>query len=108
MHWITGRSSSGTWLATDPAELGEGIDRCTRWPTNAEHACNSTGFETYNPNYIGGDIGGGSFGLKKLMQMGAKRPYALGGGVFLCSAAAPPGAGVHGMCGYFAARAALD
>ncbi|MEA1902505.1 MAG: NAD(P)/FAD-dependent oxidoreductase [Actinomycetota bacterium] len=64
-------------------------------------------FETYNPNYIGGDIGGGGFGLKKIMQMGAKRPYILGGGVFLCSSATPPGAGVHGMCGYYATRAAV-
>lgn len=68
---------------------------------------NATGFETYNPNYVGGDIGGGSYGLKKVMQMGAKRPYSLGGKVYLCSSATPPGAGVHGMCGYHAARAAL-
>lgn len=69
---------------------------------------NSQELQTYNPNYVGGDIGGGGFGLKKIMQMGAKRPYILGGGVFLCSSATPPGAGVHGMCGYYAARAALD
>ena len=69
---------------------------------------NATEFESYNPNYVGGDIGGGGFGLKKIMQMGNKRPYSLGGGVFLCSAATPPGAGVHGMCGFYAARAALD
>lgn len=68
---------------------------------------NSQQLETYNPNYVGGDIGGGGFGLKKVMQMGTKRPYVLGGGVFLCSSATPPGAGVHGMCGYYAARAAL-
>lgn len=68
----------------------------------------SAEFESYNPNYVGGDIGGGGFGLKKVMQLGAKRPYALGGGIFLASSAAPPGAGVHGMCGYYAARAALD
>jgi phytoene dehydrogenase-like protein len=68
----------------------------------------STAFESYNPNYVGGDIGGGGFGLKKILQMGAKRPYQLGDGVYLCSSAAPPGAGVHGMCGYHAARAALD
>jgi phytoene dehydrogenase-like protein len=72
------------------------------------HTRNTSDYETYNPNYVGGDIGGGGFGLKKIMQMGSKRPYSLGGGVFLCSAAAPPGAGVHGMCGYYAARAALD
>ncbi len=72
------------------------------------HARNAVDYESYNPNYVGGDIGGGGFGLKKIMQMGAKRPYVLGDGVFLCSAATPPGAGVHGMCGYYAARAALD
>ena len=68
----------------------------------------SVEYQVYNPNYVGGDIGGGGFGLKKIMQMGAKRPYTLGDGIFLCSAAVPPGAGVHGMCGYYAARAALD
>ena len=71
------------------------------------HTRNSIEYETYNRNNVGGDIGGGGFGLKKIMQMGSKRPYALGGGVFLCSSATPPGAGVHGMCGYHAARAAL-
>ena len=69
---------------------------------------NSIGYQSHNPNYVGGDIGGGRFGLRKVMQMGAKRPYTLGDGLFLCSAAVPPGAGVHGMCGYHAARAALD
>lgn len=68
---------------------------------------NTVQYQTYNPNYVGGDIGGGGFGLKKVMQMGAKRPYQLGSGVYLCSSATPPGAGVHGMCGYHAARAAL-
>ncbi|MEE8406001.1 MAG: NAD(P)/FAD-dependent oxidoreductase [Acidimicrobiia bacterium] len=68
---------------------------------------NAVQFQSYNPNYMGGDIGGGGFGLKKILQMGAKRPYQLGGGVYLCSSATPPGAGVHGMCGFYAARAAL-
>ena len=72
------------------------------------HTRSAAAYETYNPNYIGGDIGGGGFGLKKILQMGAKRPYTLGRGLFLCSTAMPPGAGVHGMCGYYAARAALD
>jgi phytoene dehydrogenase-like protein len=68
----------------------------------------SVEYEAYNPNIVGGDIGGGGFGLKKVMQMGSKRPYTLGEGLFMCSAATPPGAGVHGMCGYYAVRAALD
>jgi phytoene dehydrogenase-like protein len=68
----------------------------------------AAGFENHNPNYVGGDIGGGGFGLKKILQMGSTRPYSFGGGVFLCSSATPPGAGVHGMCGYYAARAALN
>ena len=72
------------------------------------HTRNSLEFEAYNPNYVGGDIGGGGFGLKKVLQLGSKRPYSLGGGVFLCSSATPPGAGAHGMCGYYAARAAID
>lgn len=75
------------------------LERSTRSPLQ---------FQSYNPNYIGGDIGGGGFGLRKVLQIGTKRPYELGGGIFLCSSATPPGAGVHGMCGYFAARAALD
>jgi phytoene dehydrogenase-like protein len=72
------------------------------------NSMNSQQFQTYNPNYVGGDIGGGGFGLKKIMQMGSRRPYTLGGGVYMCSSATPPGAGVHGMCGYHAVRAALD
>jgi phytoene dehydrogenase-like protein len=72
------------------------------------HTRNSAQYQAHNPNLVGGDIGGGGFGIKKILQMGAKRPYTLGGGVYLCSSAAPPGAGVHGMCGYHAARAALD
>jgi phytoene dehydrogenase-like protein len=69
---------------------------------------NAGDYENYNPNYVGGDIGGGRFGLKKVLQLGNTRPFALGNGVFLCSSATPPGAGVHGMCGYYAARAALS
>ncbi|HEU4319457.1 MAG TPA: NAD(P)/FAD-dependent oxidoreductase [Acidimicrobiia bacterium] len=69
---------------------------------------NSYQLQTYNPNYLGGDIGGGQYGLKKVLQIGDKSPYSLGGDVYLCSSATPPGAGVHGMCGYHAVRAALS
>ncbi|MEX1126749.1 MAG: NAD(P)/FAD-dependent oxidoreductase [Acidimicrobiia bacterium] len=71
------------------------------------HTMNASAFEAHNPNYIGGDIAGGGFGMRKVFQLGATRPYHLGDGLYLCSSATPPGAGVHGMCGYYAARAAL-
>lgn len=68
---------------------------------------NALGYQEYNPNNVGGDISGGAYNLRKLLQIGEKSPYDLGGDVFLCSSATPPGAGVHGMCGYHAVRAAL-
>lgn len=67
-------------------------------------------FAAYNPNYVGGDIVGGANDLRQLVARPrlAADPYATGvPGVFLCSAATPPGAGVHGMCGYRAAQRAL-
>jgi phytoene dehydrogenase-like protein len=63
-----------------------------------------------NPNYVGGDI---VTGLNSARQLIARPrltpdPYWLGSpGLYLCSAATPPGAGAHGMCGYNAARSAL-
>jgi phytoene dehydrogenase-like protein len=62
-----------------------------------------------NANLVGGDVGGGSNAFMNLVFRPTWRRYATPvPGVFLCSAATPPGAGVHGMCGYHAARAALD
>lgn len=72
------------------------------------HTRNSMEYELYNPNYPGGDIGGGRYGLRKLLQLGNRAPYHVGGNVYMCSAATPPGAGVHGMCGYHAVNAALS
>ena len=65
---------------------------------------------TYNTNYVGGDvIGGANTPVQVLVRPRfAVDPYATGiPGVFICSAATPPGAGVHGMNGYNAARSAL-
>ncbi len=68
----------------------------------ARHVQTTAALEQYNPNYVGGDIGGGSFDLRQLLirPRPARNPYQIGDGVFLCSASTPPGAGVHGMCGY--------
>jgi phytoene dehydrogenase-like protein len=66
--------------------------------------------EAYNASYVGGDITGGSHaGLQLLARpYPTRHPYRLPwDGAFLCSASAPPGAGVHGMAGYHAAHDAL-
>jgi phytoene dehydrogenase-like protein len=63
-----------------------------------------------NPNNVGGDISGGRCdGLRLLLRPTVSPiPYATPDpSVFLCSSATPPGPGVHGMCGYHAARVAL-
>ena len=64
----------------------------------------------YNPNYIGGDINGGVQDLRQLYTrpVASVNPYATPTrGIYICSSSTPPGGGVHGMCGYFAAQAAL-
>ena len=66
--------------------------------------------EARNPNYVGGDINGGSAELRQLFARPVARPTPYRTpleGVYLCSSSTPPGGGVHGMCGYHAARAAL-
>jgi phytoene dehydrogenase-like protein len=66
--------------------------------------------EAYNPNYVGGDIVGGLHTLRQLVFRPAVRPFPYrtpARGLYLCSSSTPPGGGVHGMCGYLAAKAAL-
>ena len=66
--------------------------------------------ERHNANLVGGDINGGAATLSQLFTRPVARlsPYTTPlPGVFLCSASTPPGGGVHGMCGYHAARVAL-
>ncbi len=76
----------------------------------ARHTMNTGDMEEINANYIGGDIGGGANNLSQLFTRPALRsaPYRSSiRGIYLCSASTPPGGGVHGMCGYHAARRAL-
>ncbi len=76
----------------------------------ARHVTTPAGFAAGNPNYVGGDIAAGAAdGLQAVVRPRlAPDPYATGvPGVTLCSASTPPGAGVHGLCGLHAARAAL-
>ena len=67
--------------------------------------------ERHDRNYVGGDINGGAATLRSLLArpVVSLSPYRTpADGVYLCSASTPPGGGVHGMCGYLAARAALS
>ena len=76
----------------------------------ASHVSTPADLERYNPNYVGGDISGGRFDLRQLFTRPAIRwnPYSTPDpGIFICSSSTPPGAGVHGMCGYHAAKSAL-
>ncbi|MGC2658803.1 MAG: NAD(P)/FAD-dependent oxidoreductase, partial [Bryobacteraceae bacterium] len=61
-----------------------------------------------NANLVGGDVNGGAFTLRQFIARPTFRQYRTPlPRVYLCSASTPPGGGVHGMCGYYAARAAL-
>ncbi len=76
----------------------------------ARYRRSAAGYQAYNPNCIGGDIGGGVLDLPQILARPKPgfNPYATGSpGLYLCSSSTPPGGGVHGMCGYHAARAVL-
>ncbi len=76
----------------------------------ATHAAGPAELERGNPNYVGGDISTGASDPRQIVfrPRVALDPYATGiPGVYLCSAATPPGAGVHGLGGFHAARRAL-
>lgn len=76
------------------------IDRAVRTPAT---------LEADNANYVGGDIAGGANDLMNLIFRPTWRTYNTPvAGVYLCSAATPPGGGVHGMCGYHAATKAFS
>jgi phytoene dehydrogenase-like protein len=77
------------------------IERRTRGPA---------AMERYDENYVGGDINGGVQDLRQLYTRPVVRlnPYAIPvRGLYLCSSSTPPGGGVHGLCGWYAARSAM-
>jgi phytoene dehydrogenase-like protein len=76
----------------------------------AKHMMNTEQVEEYNPNYIGGDINGGVLDIGQLFTRPVLRssPYRTSAkGIYICSSSTPPGGGVHGMCGYNAAKRVL-
>src|SRR5437899_9088046 len=76
----------------------------------ARHKASATDLERSNPNLAGGDISGGAVNVAQLIARPVLSPTPYRTPlrrVYLCSSSTPPGGGVHGMCGYHAARAAL-
>jgi phytoene dehydrogenase-like protein len=75
----------------------------------ARHVMSPADVERHNANNVGGDINGGIADLRQLFIRPTPRLYGTPNRqLYLCSASTPPGGGVHGMCGYFAARKALE
>jgi phytoene dehydrogenase-like protein len=74
----------------------------------ARHVSTPAGLEARDANLIGGDISGGAMSVRQMLFRPSVRQYATSApNVYLCSSSTPPGGGVHGMCGYHAARLAL-
>jgi phytoene dehydrogenase-like protein len=76
----------------------------------AKHTMNTAQVESYNNNYIGGDINGGILDIGQLFTRPVLRwsPYKTSAkGLYICSSSTPPGGGVHGMCGYNAGKSVL-
>jgi phytoene dehydrogenase-like protein len=77
----------------------------------ARHSLDATQLEAHDANFIGGDIGGGLQDIRQFLARPVPRhdPYRTPiRGLYLCSSSTPPGGGVHGMCGWNAARSALS
>jgi phytoene dehydrogenase-like protein len=76
----------------------------------ARHTFNTRQYEEHNANYVGGDIAGGANTMSQFLTRPFFKldPYVTPNErIYICSSSTPPGAGVHGMCGYWAARSAL-
>jgi phytoene dehydrogenase-like protein len=77
----------------------------------ARHVRTAAQMSDYNPNYVGGDILGGAQTLRQMIARPTLGPHPYATpvpGLYLCSSSTPPGGGVHGMCGYHAAKTVLN
>jgi len=110
--WAYGHAPHGSELdLTDTIEsqierFAPGFRDCVL----ARHSLGGKDLERSNPNLVGGDINGGAANLWQLLArpVVSPAPYRTPlPGIYLCSSSTPPGGGVHGMCGYHAARTAL-
>jgi phytoene dehydrogenase-like protein len=75
----------------------------------ARHVSSPANLESMDANLVGGDIGGGVMDIRQFLFRPTSRHYATSArNIYICSASTPPGGGVHGMCGYHAAKMALS
>jgi phytoene dehydrogenase-like protein len=75
----------------------------------ARRVLSPSALEEMDANLVGGDVGGGAMDLRQILFRPTWRQYATSArDIYLCSASTPPGGGVHGMCGYHAARLAVS
>ena len=106
-HTPAGWAGDATGLVLDQLER---FAPGTRERVLATHVRDVAGMASYNENYVGGDVVTGANTPRQLVARPrlALDPYWLGAdGLYLCSAATPPGGGAHGMCGFNAATSAL-
>jgi phytoene dehydrogenase-like protein len=74
----------------------------------ARRAFSPAELESMDANLVGGDIGGGTLDIRQFLFRPTRRHYATSApNIYICSSSTPPGGGVHGMCGYHAAKMAL-
>jgi phytoene dehydrogenase-like protein len=74
----------------------------------ARHVLSPTRLESMNANLVGGDIAGGVIDIRNMLFRPTRKLYATSArDIYICSSSTPPGGGVHGMCGYHAAKMAL-
>ena len=79
-----------------------------RHTISARHVFSPGNFESMDENLAGGDISGGIVDLRQMLFRPTRKLYATSApNLYICSSSTPPGGGVHGMCGYHAAKAAL-
>ena len=99
------------WTGDATAEIEEQMERFApgfRERVLARHSMSPGALETWNANLVGGDVSGGSMTAWQMTMRPTPRLYETSRpGLYLCSSSTPPGGGVHGMCGFHAAREAL-
>ena len=109
------RGPTAMFLMAAPKTMSESIERqIVRYAPEfrdcilSRSVSSPKALESWNPNLVGGDILGGAMNGRQLLFRPTRSLYRTSrSGLYLCGASTPPGGGVHGMCGFHAAKMAL-